>query len=98
MGRRPPYSPPLSTRMLLEYLPFRGPQVHGRRQVHFRKGRLEADGTAWLGRGFCYENGQVPTCLGLMTRLGLLDCYDTYATICLECSGFVWTGFYSSMV
>src|SRR5260221_5635546 len=89
MGRRPPYSPPLSTRVFLEHLPFRGPQVHGRRQVHFRKGRLEADGTAWLGRGFCYENGQVPTCLGLLTCLGLPDCYDTPGMFWIDMDWFL---------
>ena len=30
-----------------------------------------------LSKSNCYENGQVPTCLGLITRLGLPDCYDT---------------------
>src|SRR5260221_14639812 len=38
---------------------------------------------------FCYENGQVPTCLGLLTRLGLPDCYDTPGMFWIDMDWFL---------
>jgi hypothetical protein len=44
----------------------------------------------------CYENGQVPTCLGLMTRFGLPDCYDTPGMFWIE-YGLVSTAVWSRL-
>src|SRR5260221_12788006 len=37
----------------------------------------------------CYENGQVPTYLGLLTRLGLPDCYDTPGMFWIDMDWFL---------
>src|SRR5260221_860556 len=37
----------------------------------------------------CYENGQVPTYLGMLTRLGLPDCYDTPGMFWIDMDWFL---------